>query len=335
MEKVRYETDPFNRLVVKSGRPGLARHRRVLDGNFKIGPGNSLEYHANTPIQDGASAPYRVKLDGRWSVTKDNRLRYVIEAGSKSRESCDITITGAILEAKGDSLVFAAGTRTGDGTRKTYILELSGNWHADESNRLAFSVRRERGQSDTIAFSGSWRTAGDNGLIYRYEGPGHGRHGRRLHTIAFRGRWSVAGPAFVSYSLEAGSNSSFEFRASLGSCGPDFARFELGAGVARRLRPAMKALILYGNWRISRDSGLTFDIECADGRIYSMEFGAEARLATGDRITFKLKDPALGKGLGAELTLSHEMLGGDGSAFILMLKSSGESAVLVGSAFRW
>jgi hypothetical protein len=97
----------------------------------------------------------------------------------------------------------------------------------------------------------------------------------------------------------------------------------------------MKALILYGNWRISRDSGLTFDIECADGRIYSMEFGAEARLATGDRITFKLKDPALGKGLGAELTLSHEMLGGDGSAFIRMLKSSGESAVLVGSAFRW
>jgi hypothetical protein len=96
-----------------------------------------------------------------------------------------------------------------------------------------------------------------------------------------------------------------------------------------------KTVILYGSWKLSKSAGLNFETQYAGGRIYSMSFGAQATLTGGDRVTFRLKDPAGKKDLGLEVALSHDILGSDGSAFIKLLKSSEESSVLIGAAGRW
>jgi hypothetical protein len=335
MEKIRYETDPFNRLVIASKKTGLRRNRRAVEGVFKIGKNNLLTYHTRTPLADGAGAPYQVSLDGKWSLTKDHDLKFSVDASKKIPASGSLTLSGEIVEAKGDSILFAMTTRTSDETDRTYLLELSGKWHADEQNRLAFSITRGAGRSDTLAFDAAWSTNGDNELIYRYERLRAGRRGRSSHTIIFRGHWHITGPAVASYSFEAGSRASFDFRTALGACEGDRIVFEIGIGLSQRVRPALRTVVLYGTWKISRSTGLIFETEYGPGSIYAMTFGAEARLSARDSVVFKLKDPAGRKSLGMEVTLSRELLMGDGSALLRILASKEESAVLIGGAFRW
>jgi len=61
MEKVKYEFDPHNRLIVGSN---LKRIRKVLDGQFKISAHNLLTYHIKAPIPEDINAPHQVKLKG-------------------------------------------------------------------------------------------------------------------------------------------------------------------------------------------------------------------------------------------------------------------------------
>jgi hypothetical protein len=49
MQKVRYEIDPHNRLVVKEAgkKTKLPRFRQVLDGHFKVAKDNTLIYQGD------------------------------------------------------------------------------------------------------------------------------------------------------------------------------------------------------------------------------------------------------------------------------------------------
>ena len=54
MQKVRYEIDPHNRLVIDdSGRKSdLTKFRKVIDGRFKTDKFNNLSYHVKAPLQE-------------------------------------------------------------------------------------------------------------------------------------------------------------------------------------------------------------------------------------------------------------------------------------------
>ena len=48
---VRYEIDPFNKLIVKGGgKSGVPEFRHVLDGIFKMAPGNTLDFDASNVV---------------------------------------------------------------------------------------------------------------------------------------------------------------------------------------------------------------------------------------------------------------------------------------------
>lgn len=335
MQKIRYETDPYNRLVVSGRQTGLDRHRRVVDGTFHAEKDNALTYHTKTPVEGGAASPYQVRLSGAWSLTKSHDLKFTVSAANNRPASGEIMLSGGILEAKGDSLIFSLTTKTGAGARKTYIMQLTGVWRADRNNRLVFSVKRHNGGTDALTFRASWSIGRNNELVYEYVRSAGARKAGASQRIAFKGSWAITKPAYLSYSIEGASNSSFDFRTAAGICGPRSMTFELGTGLSRHLRPSARTVVLYGSWKFTRSSGLNFEIEYAGGRRYSMKFAAEAKLTDDDRVTLCLKDPAGRKDLGLEVTLAHEILGGDGSAFLRLLKSSEESAVFIGSAFRW
>ena len=98
MEKVRYEIDPHNRLVIKKTgkKTKLARFRRVLDGRFKTDRINSLTYHIKAPIPQDLNAPHQVKLRGRWSLTKNHDLRLTLDKWRRQTFGDQLTLQGDI-----------------------------------------------------------------------------------------------------------------------------------------------------------------------------------------------------------------------------------------------
>ena len=84
-EKLRFETDPHNRLIyIKTGRRSkVARYRKVLDGYFKTNKDNSLTYHIKGLRDTGI--PQQVKLSGSWSMDKNHNLVFTLDKWKNQR----------------------------------------------------------------------------------------------------------------------------------------------------------------------------------------------------------------------------------------------------------
>ena len=144
MEKVRYEVDPHNRLVIKkTGRKTkFPRFRRILDGRFKVARDNTLTYHIKAPIPDDIRAPHQVKLRGKWSLTKNHNLRFTLDKWRRQTFGDQLTLQGDIIDVNKNSLLFAVTTRTKQGAQSIYALKLQGSWQADKNNRLTFRIKK-------------------------------------------------------------------------------------------------------------------------------------------------------------------------------------------------
>ncbi len=335
MEKVRYEIDPFNRLVVTGEGQGLPRQRAVLDGTFRTADDNTLVYHIKSPASKTGAVPHQVKLRGQWSLGKDHNLRFTLDKVARSAGSDSLALSGDIIDVGGDALLFSMTTRRSDDTQTTYVMELTGSWQADKNNRLTFGVKREKGRYDILTFTGAWEIGDNNELVYRYEKSQLKRRTKTVHAIVFKGRWRLGQGSIVSYALDASSNSVFNFKTSIGICGDNFIKYELGIMLGSRLGPIRRIVTLFGTWGIVRGTGLSFEVECADGKTYTISMSAEARITKRDTIALKLKDINTRKDLGLQLELSHALLEGDGAAFLKFLKSREETAVFIGAGFRW
>jgi hypothetical protein len=306
-----------------------------MDGRFIMGKRNTLEYRVKSPAGSLDDVPHQVRLKGTWSLTANHDLKLSLDRSSGGASGDSLTITGDIIDVSGSSLLFAVTTKRDDNIRTTYMLEMAGVWQADKYNRLIFRVKRDKLKYDTLVFDAGWEVNKNNEIVYRYE-RSRSRGGLRTkHLLVMKGRWKIAGNKALIYEMDAKSNSALNLRTSLGIFGSDYMKYELGITLSRRVRPIERVIALFGVWRIKRGSALLFDIECGDGKTYSMSFSAEARLTSRDVIAFKLKDPFSSKGLGLRFELNHALLGGDGSAFLRVLRSRGEASILVGAGFNW
>jgi hypothetical protein len=336
MNKVHYEIDPHNRLVISEEGSGVPRQRRVIEGAFKIGAHNDLSYHVKSPLQYGSDFPSQIRLSGRWSLSRDHDLIFTVDSERGSQRYGSLKLAGSILEANGSSMLFAFTTKYADGSSRTGVIELTGSWRAGEDGRLIFSAIRRSGEADELSFVSRWQIDRDNALVYYYDRPGPGPRGRRSrHRLSFRGRWSFVKPSTLVYELEGRSNSSFRIRAGIAACYADRIVFELGAGAAKRLRPAIRSAIIYGAWRLVDACSIDFEIEYYRGGTYSISFGAQARVTDRDTVTFSLKDHPGRNDLGIQLELRRELVKGDGSLFMRVLKSPGEAAVMAGGGINW
>ncbi|MCM8790339.1 MAG: hypothetical protein NC938_01370 [Candidatus Omnitrophica bacterium] len=336
MEKVRYEIDPFNRLVVTSERVvGLPRQRVVLDGAFKTDKSNNLIYHIKSPLSKNGALPHQLKLKGRWSLTKEHNLLFTLDKFRRSARTDSLEIAGDIIDVRDNSILFSVTTRQSDNKQITYVIALSGRWQADANNRLVFKMEREKGAHDILALEAGWEINRDNEIVYRYEKAALITKTKNSHSLIFKGRWRISGRSFLSYALEGNSGSVFNFRGSLGACGSDYIKYEVGIRLSSQPHPLKRVITLYGAWNIAKGTGLFFEVETADGSAYPITIAAQAKLTPKDTILFKLKDPLNRKDLGLQIDLSHALLEGDGAAFFRMLKTKEESAVFVGAGFRW
>ena len=336
MKKVRYEIDPYNRLILED--PGvdcdLPIFRQVLDGQFKIDEKNILSYQVKAPLSED-KIPNQIRLKGSWSLDDDHNLRLMFDKSARRTFGDLITLQGEILDVKEDSILFAVTTKSKDDEQSTYVLNLSGSWKADSSNRLSFHVRRQMGRTDILTFNGAWQVNENNQVIYQYEKADLITKKSQTHTLTFKGYWGINKKTRISYILSLDTGSVFDFSASASFFKEDYIQYEIGIGLNNRADPAVNTIILSGVWNLKKDVGLIFEIRCEGTGAGEIVFGADAALTDKDTIIFRLRDNIDNEDLGIELELSRKILEGDGEAFLRLLESQRESAIYAGAAWRW
>ncbi|MDD4953931.1 MAG: hypothetical protein PHG40_03380 [Candidatus Omnitrophica bacterium] len=326
MQKIKYDFDPHNRLVAASD--ALLGVRKVIDGQFKIDAKNNLVYHLKSPLPEGPKAPHQIKLKGEWSLTKDHQLCLALDKWRRQTFGDQVTIQGQILEARENSLLFAVTTRTKDGKSSLYTLELAGSWQADERNRLTFKVDKGGDDFDALTFEGAWQIDKNYQIIYEY------RSKKGIHTLAFKGFWDIKDRTRLSYAIEGDTDSIFDFKTSAGIFRDGYIKYELGIGLARKKRPVRRVITFFGKWKLKKGAGLVFEVEQEEGRPQAIVFGAEAKLTGKGSVSFNLRN-SLNKKIGAELELSRDIFKEDGQAFLRLLKSEQERAIVAGAGWRW
>ncbi|MBN1527166.1 MAG: hypothetical protein JW919_06270 [Candidatus Omnitrophica bacterium] len=330
MQKIRYELDPYNRLVAT-----LPKYRKVLDGRFRTAGANELTYHVKSPVSAEERIPHQLKLKGAWSLTDSHDLRLTLDKQGRRTFGDKVTLQGEMLDAREDSLLFAVTTTTKAGTLSTYVLELEGRWKADKRNRLTFRVKKEAGGYDILTFNGAWEIDKDHRIIYQYEKASLIRKKKRTHTLAFKGHWDIKDRYRISYVLSGGTDAAFDFEAKAGVFRKDYIEYEVGIALAGRAAPLRRTVKLTGKWNIRKGIGLVFETGYEGGRTAAIVFGADATFTDRDTVSFRLRKEAGQRDLGASVELSRKLLKGDGEAFLRILKSRQEASAMAGAGFRW
>lgn len=337
MQKVRFETDPYNRLVVNASgkKSGLTKFRKVLDGRFRTNKYNNLTYHVKAPLSEGEKIPHQIRLKGEWELTDDHNLRLLLDKSGRETFGDQITLQGDIIKVDESSLSFAITTTNKENRHSTYVLNLEGWWKADENNRLMFHARREKGRGDILTFTGAWEIGDSYQIIYEYEKADLVRKKRLTHRLVFKGHWVILDRFRVSYLLGRDTDSAFDFETRAGIFRDDRIQYEIGIGLTDRRKKTIRALKLSGGWNIRKGIGLIFEVRCENKKLKAIVFGAEAKITDRGTISFRLKSEADNRDMGVDLELSRRILKGAGEVFLRTLASRKESAVYAGGAWRW
>ena len=338
MQRVRYEVDPHNRLVIdRTGtKSGLRKFRKVLDGRFEADENNNLAYRVKSPLSDGETIPNQVRISGDWSLADNHQLRLTVNKEARETFGDEITLQGQVFDVDKNSLIFSMTTRALSGRQSTYILNLQGSWKADENNRLSFYIKREGGRYNILTFNGAWEINKDHQIIYQYEKAALIRKRKETQALIFKGHWDIREKFRISYVLDEGlAGSVFDFISSAGILEKNYIKYEVGIALEDRPEPIKRTITLFGRWKLKKDTGILFEIEYGKNGLSAIVFGADVALTDKDMVSFKLKDGVGNKDLEMTLELSRNLLGGDGELFLRALASRRETAIYAGAAWRW
>lgn len=277
-------------------------------------------------------------LQGRWELTPNHELQYRKQGGEE-----EIVLTGNLVAAEPAALVAQIREDLAEGETVSRLLSLRGRWQADDRNRLAFLVERQKGRHDWLTFEGAWEVGPGQEILYRYQRTEQKKGSRAVHLLRFRGYWELSEDKRLTYVLDEASDSTFRFRGTFQS--PSVLpkggsiRYQVGIEVEGRRRT--KAITLFGKWKLSRNLALELEIPYGGGggdgdgdSTRSIVFGATYQFDSRNAVTGRLATRG-GRPLGVELLLTREFLQGQGEAFLRLRKSLEESAVEGGVRFRW
>jgi len=261
MEKVFYEIDPFNRLIIGSlpgaRKSGVKKFRQVVNGRFMTDENNALFYEVNK--SSGIDIPQKIKFSGKYSLDKDHNLVFTLNKWNNQCECNRLTLKTKLIDAKSNEIAFLINSKAGENKSLGCIIKLYGSWQADKNNRLTFGIERNRDDTDSLVLSGAWEINKNNEIVYKY--------GEESQIITFRGSWGISERRRINYELDKNINSGFNFRSTLGtlvSKGKEKSlAFDIGIGISKA-KKLKRRIILSGRWKIAGDKKLileTSDIE--------------------------------------------------------------------------
>jgi len=257
MDRVWYEVDPFNRLIVASPpgrdrRSRVRKFRKVVSGRFRVDSANELSYEVNK--SSGLDIPQKIRFSGKYSLDKNHNLVFILNKWNNQCEGNRLTLKTKIMDAKSNEIALLVNSRASGNKGLTYIMKLYGAWQADKHNRLTFGVERDIGQPDYLTLFGGWEINKNNEIVYR--------RGKESQAVIFRGSWDISDRNRISYALDKEINSGFNFKTSLGTLISKKRErslvFDIGIGIskAKKLR---RKIIFSGKWKMSKDKELILE----------------------------------------------------------------------------
>ena len=284
---MRYTLDDASRLVVRD--PAyLLRPVQVLEGQVTADRQNRLVYRVTQPRSADRSAR-RITLRGSWGLSPAHELMFRIQERSVEPGE-PLELESGLIEADAQHAVF---TLAADASEPAQQISLTGRWQVDARNRLTFLVAHADGAHDRLTFHGGWELGRRHELLYRVKQRGTRSGSRSERTLIFGGHWDLSHKDRLVYRLSGGSDSAFEFRASLQS--PSlFARderivYQVGVGVANG-QTATRRMVFFGAWKLNRDLSVSFEMPYADGRREALRLQGTYALTKRNQIAVQLSD---------------------------------------------
>lgn len=331
-----YAILPDNRLVIRQG--DITGYRRVLDGRFTTDEGNNLIYGLRMPSlrESGENIPRLVKLAGTWSLDANHDLELKLRADKEKKDREAIILTGEIVSAERNALVFGLSTESAGGKRSSYLLNLKGRWQADENNRLIFRVKKSRGIEDVLVFDGVWDVGRNNQIVYRYRKFCGGGKKNEEKDISFRGYWEVPENGRLAFWLNAGKTSGFNFRAQVNPIRGNGRKvgFTAAIKISGRKNPVRKTVLLSGKWKFPGKAELVFELEPAARGKKKLLIGALHHVGEDGSVEFTLSNRRR-KGLAAGVMFRKKFFAGQADTYLKLRKEAEKSAVEAGIVGRF
>ena len=266
----------------------------------------------------------------KWEMDRRHRLQY----RTKDKDE-RFNIDATIVDVEPTSLVLSLTEEETDQKIVRSMHRLTGRWSLDKKNRITFEVETKHVTNDVLTFAGEWKVGKNHEIIYTYREAQLKTKKGIERALVFQGYWDITGRNRLTYFLRKESDSAFRFRGAFQTHSILAKRREIRyqAGAEVEGRRAVKTIVLFGKWKVSRDFAIAFEIEYKDGRRHAMTFGGEYAFDGNHRIEVKLTDRK-GEPLGIEVIFTKAVLK-DGELFARLVRSQEESRVEGGMKVAW
>ncbi|MDD5194634.1 MAG: hypothetical protein PHQ96_03035 [Candidatus Omnitrophica bacterium] len=338
----KYSVDENNRLVIARRKASTqARGKKKISpaGKFFIDNKNKLSWLVNElkAVREQYNLPEKINLEGTWSLNSSHDLVFTLNKTKNRTPQEKLYLKAELLDVSSSALIFSLATTEESGRQVIRLMQLKGRWQADKYNRLNFLVQKSGSIYDTLTFQGSWEVR-NNTLIYTYKKTYLKKKERLERTLAFKGFWQMNERNRLTYVLDLNQDSYFSFRVALET--PSILaktgeiRYRLGIGIEQNRLPKTRVITLYGLWKVSKDFGLSFEIDYGEGLVREMRFGAQLRLAKNNEIKFQLTGKE-GKDAGLGVTFSRSFLKNNAQWFLAIRKQGQNQAIEGGLKAEW
>ena len=125
-------------------------------------------------------------IKGTWSLDDNHTLQY-----KKDGLDEEIKLTGSLITAEPDALVFSVTEKQKDQKIVTSLYKLTGCWKLNSENKITFEVEKDKSKTDTLTFTGTWEVGKNFEIIYSYEQKQLKTKTKEIQTLTFKDRKSV------------------------------------------------------------------------------------------------------------------------------------------------
>jgi len=246
-----------------------------------------------------------VSIDGTWSITDNHDLCLTLDAIKNTNSGNKIVLGGTIKDVTKNSLLFEVTEKQDNDNLITSTIALTGTWQADQYNKLIFKVQKENGRHDILTFNNTWIIDDNHRIAYEYEKANLILKSKETKRLVFKGYWNITDDNRLYYELDHDSKVGFTF--NIGIAGFEKNRIKYKIMIGKNSEE--KTVTIGGQWKISRDFGLTFEVDYGENEVKPISIGGQWDLSKQDSLSVKFNN-------GLEVKLDHEWLDGDGKTFI-------------------
>ena len=326
-----FSVNPQNQLTLKTPN----QKPKILKGKFSVGGDNALIYQITDSNKwyRKYNIPDRVEFQGKWQLDKNHNLVLNIKKKEGIKEG-SLVLKGDIINQEGDYFVFKIKSKISSGITRFSYLKLKGQWRADKFNRITFEVTK-KAEPDTLIFKGIWDVNKYQKITYVHEKENLKTKRKTSQSIEFEGFWQINERNRLVYILSHARDSKFDFRAHLQSTSlyPAKGKIKYRLGIGVKGERKEKIITLYGEWKFSRNLGLSFMMNYGKNNIQRISFGAYVNLDKHNKLRFSLINND-GESLGLALEFSHKWLVKKDAQTFLRLKRILEKETAIEAGVR-